>query len=113
MPKFLELREKVPSIKKVIVFDLKEGHYDAEDFENFVDKYTNKNFNPYNFQPEKLDSENHIAAILNSHLLLVPPIMILLAKSPNVNKYDLSYIKFIGCGAATLSKEIETLVCKR
>lgn len=37
----------------------------------------------------------------------VPPIMVLLAKSHLVSKYDLSSLHSIICGAAPLCKEIE------
>ncbi|KAG5668823.1 hypothetical protein PVAND_016746 [Polypedilum vanderplanki] len=46
-------------------------------------------------------------------ITVVPPIMVLLAKSPLVDKYDLSSIKDIGSGAAHLSVEIEEQVMKR
>ena len=39
--------------------------------------------------------------------------MVLLAKSPLVDKYNLSSVRDIGCGAATLSKDIEDQVKKR
>ncbi|XP_052793535.1 uncharacterized protein LOC128227237 [Mya arenaria] len=45
-----------------------------------------------------------------TNLQLVPPIMVLLAKSPKVSEYDLSSVSQIACGAAPLSKEIEDLV---
>lgn len=44
---------------------------------------------------------------------LVPPLIIFLAKSPLVPKYDLSSLKFLGSGAAPLSKEIVDAVKKR
>lgn len=44
---------------------------------------------------------------------LVPPTMIFLAKSPIVAKYDLSSLHTVICGAAPLSKKMETLVKKR
>lgn len=46
-------------------------------------------------------------------LTLVPPIMVLLAKSTLFDKYDLSSVKDIGCGAAHLSREIEEQVKTR
>lgn len=46
-------------------------------------------------------------------LTLVPPLMVFLAKHPLVDKYDLSSIKIIWCGAAPLSREVETAVKKR
>uniref|UniRef100_A0A182WW21 Luciferin 4-monooxygenase n=1 Tax=Anopheles quadriannulatus TaxID=34691 RepID=A0A182WW21_ANOQN len=44
---------------------------------------------------------------------LAPPLMVFLAKHPLVDKYDLSSLVFIGCGAAPLSKELELAVMKR
>jgi acyl-CoA synthetase (AMP-forming)/AMP-acid ligase II len=38
---------------------------------------------------------------------LVPPIVLFLAKHPLVEKYDLSSLRFIGCGAAPLGKGIQ------
>jgi len=43
----------------------------------------------------------------------VPPVLVFLAKSLLVDKYDLSSVKNIGSGAAALSKDIEDQVCKR
>ncbi|KAL6449172.1 hypothetical protein ACFW04_000689 [Cataglyphis niger] len=47
------------------------------------------------------------------YLAVVPPIMVFLAKHPLVDKYDLSSIKKIWCGAAPLSQEIQRTVAKR
>jgi len=44
---------------------------------------------------------------------VVPPIMVLLAKSPLVDNYDLSSLRIVSCGAAALSSETEDLVRKR
>lgn len=44
---------------------------------------------------------------------LVPPLLLFLAKSPLVDKFDLSSLMVIGCGAAPLSKEIHDAVCER
>ncbi|XP_055631141.1 uncharacterized protein LOC129771482 [Toxorhynchites rutilus septentrionalis] len=44
---------------------------------------------------------------------LVPPLMVFLAKHPLVDKYDLSSLLAIGCGAAPLGKEVEEMVQKR
>ena len=44
---------------------------------------------------------------------LVPPIIVRLAKSPLVDKYDLSSIKMIISAAAPLSKETEDAVTRR
>lgn len=40
-----------------------------------------------------------------TYLALVPPIAVLLIKSPLVSQYDISSIKFLLCGAAPLGKE--------
>lgn len=45
--------------------------------------------------------------------ILVPPIMVVLAKSPMFDKYNLTSIKDISCGAAALSKELEDQVRAR
>ncbi|KMQ93562.1 luciferin 4-monooxygenase-like protein [Lasius niger] len=47
------------------------------------------------------------------YLAVVPPIMVFLAKHPLVDKYDLSSVKRIWCGAAPLSEEIQKAVAKR
>nr|XP_032521112.1 4-coumarate--CoA ligase 1-like isoform X1 [Danaus plexippus plexippus] len=44
---------------------------------------------------------------------IVPPLAVFLAKHPLVSKYDLSSLNEMWCGAAPLSKEIQTLVTKR
>ncbi|XP_055637990.1 uncharacterized protein LOC129776390 [Toxorhynchites rutilus septentrionalis] len=46
-------------------------------------------------------------------LNIVPPIAVLLAKSPIVNQFDVSSVKTIICGAAPLSREVEDLVRSR
>lgn len=46
-------------------------------------------------------------------LLLAPPIMVFLAKSPLVDQYDLSSLKLISSGAAPLGKEIQQAVSVR
>lgn len=47
------------------------------------------------------------------YLTIVPPLMVFLAKHPIVDKYDLSSIKEIWCGAAPLSEKIAKMVAKR
>lgn len=47
------------------------------------------------------------------NLMVVPPIMVFLAKHPLVDKYDLSSVKRIWSGAAPLSKETQKAVAKR
>ncbi|CAB3245734.1 unnamed protein product [Arctia plantaginis] len=44
---------------------------------------------------------------------IVPPLAVFLAKHPLVLKYDLSSLVEVWCGAAPLSKEIQTAVSKR
>ena len=44
---------------------------------------------------------------------IVPPLALFLLKSPLVDKYDLSTLKDIGCGAAPLGKEMsEAIIAK-
>ena len=40
-----------------------------------------------------------------TNLYLVPPVMVQMAKSPLVSRYDLSSIRQVSCGAAPLSGE--------
>lgn len=44
---------------------------------------------------------------------LVPPLLVFLAKHPLVDRYDLSSLKVIMCGAAPISKELEQSVKNR
>ncbi|XP_017471196.1 PREDICTED: 4-coumarate--CoA ligase 1 [Rhagoletis zephyria] len=44
---------------------------------------------------------------------MVPPLMVFLAKHPLVDKYDLSSLMILVCGAAPLSKETEDQIKKR
>lgn len=46
-------------------------------------------------------------------LAAVPPIVVFLAKAPIVEKFDLSSIIAVWCGAAPLSSETITLALKR
>ncbi|KAF2815566.1 acetyl-CoA synthetase-like protein [Mytilinidion resinicola] len=43
-----------------------------------------------------------------TYLLVVPPVAVLLIKSPLLSGYDLSSVKFLLCGAAPLGKETST-----
>ena len=43
-------------------------------------------------------------------LQVVPPVMVMFAKHPKVDDYDLSSVESIVCGAAPLSPEIEETV---
>ncbi|XP_033339264.2 luciferin 4-monooxygenase [Megalopta genalis] len=47
------------------------------------------------------------------YITLVPPLMVFLAKHPIVDKYNLSSVKDIWCGAAHLSENIAKIVAKR
>jgi acyl-coenzyme A synthetase/AMP-(fatty) acid ligase len=46
-------------------------------------------------------------------LMLVPSLVVFLAKAKIVDKYDLSSLQNIYCGAAPLSEEVQTLVKRR
>ena len=48
-----------------------------------------------------------------SYMSLVPPLVLALAKSPQVDDYDLSALRMIGSGAAPLGKELEVAVSER
>lgn len=48
-----------------------------------------------------------------STLFLVPPLMVFLGKHPSVDKYDLSHLKTIICGAAPLDKDTQEAVSTR
>ncbi|KAL3706792.1 hypothetical protein TMatcc_007805 [Talaromyces marneffei ATCC 18224] len=41
-----------------------------------------------------------------THLILVPPVVIMLAKRPETEKFDLSSVRSVGSGAAPLSREV-------
>jgi 4-coumarate--CoA ligase len=45
--------------------------------------------------------------------LIVPPILVVLASHPAVDKYDFSSLRFLFCGAAPLRAELITRVQKR
>lgn len=45
--------------------------------------------------------------------MVVPPLLVFLAKHPLVSKYDLSSLKEVMCGAAPLSKDIHVAVKDR
>lgn len=48
-----------------------------------------------------------------TRLQVVPPIMIMLNKRPEVSKYDLTSLKHIMCGAAPLSPELASAVSRK
>ena len=57
--------------------------------------------------------ETAIVFLQINRLSLVPPLVIFLAKSPLVEKYDLSSVMVAGCGAAPLARETQQMACKR
>ena len=48
-----------------------------------------------------------------NQLSIVPPLVIFLAKSPLVDKFDLSSIMGVGCGGAPLAKETQDEACRK
>jgi len=57
----------------------------------------------------KFEFEDFLKAVETykvTNLTLVPPVVLALAKSPLTDKYDLSSVKEMGCGAAPLSQEL-------
>lgn len=48
-----------------------------------------------------------------THLQIAPPILVMLSKRPETKKYDLSSLKYVLCGAAPLSKELQNDVSRR
>lgn len=63
------------------------------------------------FQPE--DFLQTVAKYKIRSLLLVPPLVLFLAKHPMVDEYDLSHLETITAGAAPLSKEVSEAVKNR
>ncbi|KAH9997080.1 amp dependent CoA ligase [Russula vinacea] len=47
-----------------------------------------------------------------THILMVPPMVVLLCKHPAVNKYDFSHVRMLFCGAAPLSGALTEKVVK-
>jgi len=47
-----------------------------------------------------------------THLLVVPPMAVLLAKHPATKNYDISHVRFLACGAAPVSAELQEQVMK-
>nr|BAI66602.1 luciferase-like protein [Pyrophorus angustus luscus] len=65
---------------------------------------------------KKFDSELFLKSIQDYEvrsMIIVPLIVSFLAKSPLVDKYDLSSLKQISCGAAPLGKEVGDALLKR
>ncbi|CAI6334839.1 unnamed protein product [Periconia digitata] len=54
-----------------------------------------------------------IQAYKVTHLQVAPPIMLMLSKRPETVKYDLSSVTDILCGAAPLSKELQTEISRK
>lgn len=48
----------------------------------------------------------HVQKYRITDLTMVPPIAVALAKHPDVRKYDLSSVRFVGSGAAPLGREV-------
>lgn len=44
---------------------------------------------------------------------MVPPLMVFMAKHPLVDKYDVTSLRELYCGAAPLSAEVEDAILKR
>jgi acyl-CoA synthetase (AMP-forming)/AMP-acid ligase II len=58
----------------------------------------------------RFDLEAFLQAIQDHHAtgtVIVPPIALALARHPVVDRYDLSSLRYVGCGAAPLGKEVE------
>lgn len=64
----------------------------------------------------KFDIER-FCAIIQKHKItfvyVVPPVVLLLGKHPIVDKYDLSSVRMLSCGAAPLTRELVEAVYKR
>jgi 4-coumarate--CoA ligase len=48
-----------------------------------------------------------------THLQVAPPILVMLARRPETSNYDLSSVKYVMCGAAPLSRELQNEVSSR
>jgi len=48
-----------------------------------------------------------------THLQVAPPVIVMLVRRPETKKYDISSVKYIMCGAAPLSKELQNEVSSR
>jgi acyl-CoA synthetase (AMP-forming)/AMP-acid ligase II len=58
----------------------------------------------------RFDVTGFLAAIQDHRItqtVVVPPIMLALARHPAVDQYDLSSLEWLGCGAAPLSAELQ------
>ncbi|KAI7335072.1 4-coumarate-CoA ligase [Hortaea werneckii] len=56
---------------------------------------------------------SHIQNHRITHIQTAPPVLVMLAKRPETEKYDLSSLKNILCGAAPLSKELQNEVSEK
>jgi acyl-CoA synthetase (AMP-forming)/AMP-acid ligase II len=64
----------------------------------------------------RFEIETFLAAIQAHRVtqtVVVPPVLLALAKHPVVDRYDLSSLRFIGCGAAPAGPELEQAVADR
>jgi acyl-CoA synthetase (AMP-forming)/AMP-acid ligase II len=64
----------------------------------------------------RFEIEPFLAAIQEHRVtqtVVVPPVLIALAKHPAVDRYDLSSLRWIGCGAAPAGPELEQAVADR
>ncbi|KAH8292348.1 hypothetical protein KR054_008611 [Drosophila jambulina] len=64
----------------------------------------------------KFEESHFLSAIEKYRVMMafmVPPLMVFLAKHPIVDKYDLSSLKVLRCGAAPLSRETEDQIKER
>jgi acyl-coenzyme A synthetase/AMP-(fatty) acid ligase len=59
------------------------------------------------------DFLHHIQDYRITHIQAVPPILIMLDKRPETQRYDLSSLKSILCGAAPLSRELQNSLAQR
>ena len=48
-----------------------------------------------------------------THLSVVPPVALMLAKHPDVDNFDLSYLTEVTCGAAPLGQELSKALMDR
>jgi acyl-CoA synthetase (AMP-forming)/AMP-acid ligase II len=64
----------------------------------------------------RFDVTGFLAAIQDHRItqtVVVPPVVLALAKHPAVNQYDLSCMEWLGCGAAPLSAELQQACAER
>lgn len=65
-PKFAEIRKNTNLIEKIIILDGSIPNSDAEEFQNFIDRYTKEEFDYKTFKPINVDPNTHTAALLCS-----------------------------------------------